>query len=128
MNDFFSNFHHKFPKLSDIVSFSTDSTGKTISFPLSKDRYVAWIKEDLDGGFLVGINELHNHYDLKTADENFKDAIEEIRDIINDQVVAIGNPNALSNFLISTMELDDAISMYAGHKPDVELITYSKVI
>ncbi|MGL1887965.1 MAG: hypothetical protein OCD76_15730 [Reichenbachiella sp.] len=116
-------FQKRFPEHSLLASIVTDEHSTEISLNFKNQRYRAWVSEDKDG-LAVGINELHNHYDLGTRDENLSDALDELAEIVTEQIAAVGLKHEESNFLLATLELHQAIESYSNEKPKVEIVTF----
>ena len=118
-----TEFENRFPELINEARTGSDENQTNITLNFSNSRYYTWIAKD-EEGFMVGINELHNHYDLGSSEENLEDAFRELTEILTEQVAAVGLTNEETNYLLATLELQQAIESYTNEKPKVEIVTF----
>src|SRR4051812_30650142 len=102
-------FQEKYPALKEKMVLIATTDSVTIEIPFLNPRYSAWI-EKYHSGYIVGIDFLHNHFDLKTEEENMEDAFEDLDDRLNDRVVAIGLKNKNDKYIKAILPLDDGLS------------------
>ena len=118
-----TEFKNRFPELLVEAQTDSDEYQTTISLNFTNTRYNTWIAADGEG-FMVGINELHNHFDLGTPEENLEDAFNELTEILTEKVAAVGLTNEETNYLLATLDLQQAIESYSKEKPKVEIVTF----
>ncbi|MBO3697722.1 hypothetical protein [Roseivirga sp. E12] len=118
-----TEFKRRFPELITKARTESDEHQTTITLNFLNPRYNTWIAKDEDG-FMVGINELHNHFDLGTPEENLEAAFNELTEILTEKVAAVGLTNEETNYLLATLALQQAIESYSNEKPKVEIVTF----
>ncbi len=122
---FTNSFLQRFGGLKDKIRTERIQNGIVIQVALSDPYYVAYI-EEFDSGYIVGINELHDHFDLESKEENLQDAFDHFDEIINDKIVAVGLRENDGQSLIAVMEYDQALQSYGLEKPKIEIIGFQK--
>jgi hypothetical protein len=120
------HFQDKYPELKEKMILVATSDSITIEIPFLNPRYTAWIEKDKQG-YIVGINFLHNHFDLDTDEKNMEDAFESLDDILKDKIVAVGLKNRTDDYMIkAVMPLDIGIAEFSKKKNEYEIVSFSK--
>ncbi len=116
----------KHPYLADRITITSNDNAETGELIFHNPRYYLWFSQEKEGGFIVGINFLHSHFDLHDDQTNLEDALEYIDDIITDKIVAIGLIKEENDFHLATMEKEEGIKAYFQEKPNVEIVSFTK--
>ena len=116
----------KYPHLADKIVVTSDKNSETGELKFQNQRYYLWFSQEKEGGFIIGINFLHSHFDLNDDQTNFDDALEYIDEIITDKIVAIGLTKEEKNFHLASMDREAGIKAYTQEKPNVEIVSFTK--
>lgn len=116
----------RYPNLDQHFRIESNNGLTLIKLSFKNNRYFGWIEQDVGEGFIVGINELHGHFDSGTENENLELALDYFDGIVNNEIAAVGLKEKSFNYLLSTLPLEQAISRYGLEKPKIEIETFSK--
>lgn len=116
----------RYPQYAEQITIIHGDGETECQLKFTNPRYSLWFIDDHNGGFIVGINSLHDHFDLESPEENRDSALDYIDDIIQDKVVAIGIKNQAEDFLLAVMDVEDGIESYSQEKPLVEIVSFSR--
>ncbi|KER09711.1 MAG: hypothetical protein HY22_08890 [[Candidatus Thermochlorobacteriaceae] bacterium GBChlB] len=119
-------FLFRYPSLAKKAHFNEEQGILTIEILFKNPRYSVWLKQE-NKGCIVGINFLHNHFDLESEEENLENMFSYFEEIVNDKIVAIGNKKNNENYIIATLDRDLGISKYLN-MPNIEICSFNENI
>lgn len=75
------------------------------------------LRIDADGEVIVSFDYYHEHFDIFSDEENFKQAVEFIKSILNEEICSVG--------IFSEEKWFGSTSVKAGEKPDLSKFNFS---
>lgn len=128
MNEIVKFIEIHYPNLKSRIEIVGNANGTTLKIPFKNPRYTLWVDECNDESYIVGINELHSHYDLESKNENRENAIAEVREIIDGKILVIRKKGVSKNYTINTLDYNVGIEKYSNASDNIELITFSGAV
>ncbi len=124
-----SRIKKKYPHLISRMQISEDKQKTSVNILFSNQRYSLWFEDEQPwekGTYVVGINFLHSHFDSEDEQANREEAWEYIEDILNDEVVAIGNKKKTEDYIIATMPKEEGLKKYKATDERLEIVSFNK--
>ena len=96
----------------DIVEYCT------IEHTFADSRFSVWMSDDSDG-IIVGINELHYHFDCFDSQQNIEDGINHFTEIIEGRYVVVVEKESTDKNIICTTDIDTAFKKYGSSEYEI---------
>ncbi len=112
----------RYPELKMQFRIEADGSFTRVEIPFKNDRFFGWIEKD-EEGYIVGINDLHGHFDAGTEEENLKQALDYFDGIVNNEVAAVSLKEGTTKYLLAILPTEQAIAIYGSERPQVEIET-----